>query len=334
MVFWWVAGGDARGAVGVGRTANSACAGPGWYDGQECKAADLLQTQEERGRVGAAQVAAAGQCKWVQPKPNAAGRVASPRFSACMLAIEGASSGVWVVAVAAWRVAPGDRTALPWVHAALMAAHLAPAIWVSIAEQALKCGTISWTRCKQRAAPCRTPGRRAACTAALKNTGRAASPLIPASFASAARTPRTCSLTPRTSIRAASPAHRLLLARCVSRAHLPALPAMGAAMPAAIVLSGLMVGGGVCAFVRAVVRLGDSIDRLGDSISAFLPAFNELAYTLANGPRRPRLLQFFFGRGCGTNTLPQCSRARVAAGARVIIPQICVRCVSPAMSTR
>lgn len=107
MVLWWVAGGDARGAVGVGRTANSACAGPGWYDGQECKAADLLQTQEERGRVGAAQVAAAGQCNGCSRSQTQPAVLPHPASVLACLRPKGRPQEMRVVAVAAWWVARG-----------------------------------------------------------------------------------------------------------------------------------------------------------------------------------------------------------------------------------
>lgn len=64
-------------------------------------------------------------------------------------------------------------------------------------------------------------------------------------------------------------------------------------------------------------------DRVGGSLDKLLPGWQEISDTLSYGPRRPRLLQFFFGRGCATRLPPP----KLAFHRRVCCP-------SPAMLTR
>ena len=68
---------------------------------------------------------------------------------------------------------------------------------------------------------------------------------------------------------------------------------MSAGTAAAIMVAGLVVGGGL---VYLGNRVGGSLDRLGDSLTAFLPGWQEISSTLSNGPRRPWLVQLVDGR--------------------------------------
>lgn len=106
--------------------------------------------------------------------------------------------------------------------------------------------------------------------------GPCGSPLIPASFASTTAWPS------RAHTASAS------LAVFFSRPR-PAPSAMSDRTAAAIVLAGAAVGGGL-------LCVSGSLDRIGNRVSAFLPGWEEVSFTLSNGPRRPWLAQLFAGR--------------------------------------